>query len=121
LFAFASELKALHELGIDRRLSAKAVAQFFALRYVPEPGCIFAAVHKLPPAHWCRVRAGKLELQRYWQLRFEQDTTTPRAQQEERVLQTFDEAVRLRLMGEVPLAPFLSGGVDSYAVVESMT
>ncbi len=120
MFAFASELKALHELGIDRRLSPQAVARFFALRYVPEPDCIFAAAHKLPPAHWCLVKDGAVRTTRYWQLAFAEDLATTRQEHERRVLATFDEAVRIRLMGEVPLAPFLSGGIDSYAVVDSM-
>jgi asparagine synthase (glutamine-hydrolysing) len=119
-FAFASELKALHEVGFVRRLRADAIAQFFALRYVPDPLTVFDGVHKLPPAHWCRWRAGAFEQQRYWQPRFE-PAALPRAEHAERVLALLDEAVRIRLMGEVPLAPFLSGGVDSYAVVDSMT
>ncbi|MEO6593224.1 MAG: asparagine synthase (glutamine-hydrolyzing) [Planctomycetota bacterium] len=120
LFGFASELKALHELGFARRVRPAAVAQFLALRYVPDPGTIFDDVHKLPPAHWCLVRGGKITQQRYWQLEFAVDEA-PRAVHEERMLGLLDEAVRIRLMGEVPLAPFLSGGVDSYAIVDSMT
>ncbi|MCC7397378.1 MAG: asparagine synthase (glutamine-hydrolyzing) [Planctomycetes bacterium] len=120
LFAFASEIKALHALGFDRRLRADAIAQFLALRYVPDPATVFAAVHKLEPGHWCRIAAGRLELQRYWQLRFDVDEA-PAPVHQERVLAELDRAVRIRLMGEVPLAPFLSGGIDSYAVVDSMT
>jgi asparagine synthase (glutamine-hydrolysing) len=120
VFAFASELKALHVLGIDRRLRPEAIAQFLALRYVPDPATVFAAVHKLPPAHWCLVQGGKVAQQRYWRLQFAPDGAS-RPTHEERVLQRLDEAVRIRLMGEVPLAPFLSGGIDSYAVVDSMT
>ncbi len=120
-FAFASELKALHALGFDRRLRADAIAQFLALRYVPDPATVFAAVQKLPPAHWCRVHGGGVEQRRYWQLDFTPDDSSPRAAHEERVLALLDDAVRIRLMGEVPLAPFLSGGIDSYAVVDSMT
>ncbi|MBL8730024.1 MAG: asparagine synthase (glutamine-hydrolyzing) [Planctomycetes bacterium] len=119
-FAFASELKALHAVGFDRRLRADAIAWFLALRYVPDPATVFADVHKLPPAHWCRVRDGKVTQQRYWQLDFTADDR-PRAEHEERVLALLDEAVRIRLMGEVPLAPFLSGGIDSYAITDSMT
>lgn len=119
-FAFASELKALHEFGTARRLRPSAIAQFLALRYVPDPDTVFEGVHKLPPAHWCLVRDGKVVLQRYWELQFGRDES-PRERQEERVLGLLDDAVRIRLMGEVPLAPFLSGGVDSYAVVDSMT
>ncbi|MBL9078720.1 MAG: asparagine synthase (glutamine-hydrolyzing) [Planctomycetes bacterium] len=120
VFAFASELKALHELGGPRRLRADAIGWFLALRYVPDPATVFASVHKLPPAHWCRVRDGVVSLQRYWRLDFTPDPA-PREQHEQRVLALLDEAVRIRLMGEVPLAPFLSGGIDSYAIVDSMT
>jgi len=120
-FAFGSELKVLHALGIDRTLRADAVAQFFALRYVPDPATIFVRVHKLPPAHWCLVRGGRVVLQRYWQLEFTVDHSRSPQQHAERVLGLLDEAVRIRLMGEVPLAPFLSGGIDSYAIVDSMT
>lgn len=120
LFAFASELKALHEVGAPRRLRADAVAQFFALRYVPDPLTVFEGVHKLEPAHWCLLRDGRLQMQRYWQLDFA-TATVSREQHAQRILATLDEAVRIRLMGEVPLAPFLSGGVDSYAIVDSMT
>lgn len=121
LFAFASELKALLALGIPRRLRADAVAQFLALRYVPDPITIFADVHKLPPAHWCLVRGETMRSERYWQPEFAPDPGTPAGEHAERVLALLDEAVRIRLMAEVPLAPFLSGGIDSYAIVDSMT
>jgi len=120
-FAFASELKALHALGIERGLDAAAVGQFFALRYVPDPRSVFAAVHKLPPAHWCLVRDGRMRQQRYWSLEFAPEPGADRERLEAEILERLDEAVRARLMGEVPLAPFLSGGIDSYAIVDSMT
>jgi asparagine synthase (glutamine-hydrolysing) len=120
VLGFASELKALHELGGPRTLRADAIAQFLALRYVPDPLTVFAGVDKLPPAHWCRVHAGGVETRRYWQLEFGEDHR-PFEQHADAVLRLLDEAVRIRLMGEVPLAPFLSGGVDSYAIVDSMT
>jgi asparagine synthase (glutamine-hydrolysing) len=120
LFAFASELKALHELRFPRRLRVDAIAWFLAMRYVPDPATVFADVHKLEPAHWFRIRGGRVERQRYWQLEFA-DGGGDRQAHTERTLAMLDEAVRVRLMGEVPLAPFLSGGVDSYAVVDSMT
>jgi len=119
-FAFGSELKALRQLPRSWRLRADAVAQFLALRYVPDPISVFEEVHKLAPAHWLRIRNGRIEQQRYWQLQFEADGQSKAWHQEE-VLRQLDDAVGVRLMGEVPLAPFLSGGVDSYAVVDSMT
>lgn len=120
-FLFASELKALHEAGGPRRLRPDAVAQFFALRYVPDPLTVFEGIHKLPPAHWCTIRGGKLVQQRYWRVEFAEEPGGGVEAWRTRVLGLLDEAVRIRLMGEVPLAPFLSGGVDSYAVVDSMT
>lgn len=120
LFAFASELKALHEVGADLRVSARSVARFLALRYVPDPDTIFEGVHKLEPAHWCLVGRGGVQKQRYWRLHFGGDESSDE-QRRERTLALLDEATRIRLMGEVPLAPFLSGGIDSYAIVDSMT
>ncbi len=120
VFAFASELKALHEVGAPRRLRTAAIAQFLALRYVPEPDSVFEGVRKLPPAHWLRIRDGRIEERRYWRLEFD-GAPPPDADLAERTLALLDEAVRIRLMAEVPLAPFLSGGVDSYAIVDSMS
>lgn len=120
LFCFASEIKALHAVGFQKRLRTDAIAQFLALRYVPDPITVFEGVHKLPPGHWLSLRDGAITTQRYWQLAFG-EAVADRAAASERTLSLLDEAVRIRLMGEVPLAPFLSGGVDSYAVVDSMT
>ena len=119
-FGFASELKALHLLRFPKRLRADAVAQFLALRYVPDPATVFEGVHKLPPAHWLRIENGVVRTGRYWQLEFAPEPG-PVAARHEQTLALLDEATRIRLMGEVPLAPFLSGGVDSYAIVDSMT
>jgi asparagine synthase (glutamine-hydrolysing) len=76
--------------------------------------------HWLPPAHWRMWRDGRWTERRYWQLEFGADERTD-AEHAERTLALLDEAVRCRLMAEVPLAPFLSGGVDSYAIVDAMT
>ncbi len=120
LFCFASEIKALHAVGFEKRLRTDAIAQFLALRYVPDPITVFEGVHKLPPGHWLSLRDGAVTTQCFWRLAFG-EAVVDRAAASERTLSLLDEAVRIRLMGEVPLAPFLSGGVDSYAVVDSMT
>lgn len=119
-FAFGSELKVLRQLPRKWRIRPEAVAQFLALRYIPDPLTIFEGVHKLPPAHWVHIKEGKIRQQRYWKLNFDSDDN-PKSWHREEVLRRLDDAVKVRLMGEVPLAPFLSGGVDSYAVVDSMT
>ncbi|MCA8967317.1 MAG: asparagine synthetase B, partial [Planctomycetes bacterium] len=101
-------------------LRADAIAQFLALRYVPDPLTVFDSVHKLEPAHWLLVKHGKVAMQRYWRLEFGAEAAPPEVHME-RVLAKLDHAVSRRLMSEVPLLPFLSGGIDSYAVVDSMT
>lgn len=120
-FAFASEIKSLHALGVDRTLRPDAVAQFFALRYVADPLTVFGSVQKLPPAHWCLVNADGKRMQRYWSVPFDEIDDSPTEQLERRFLELLDESTSIRLMGEVPLAPFLSGGIDSYAITDSMT
>ncbi|MEY4672589.1 MAG: hypothetical protein RL148_373 [Planctomycetota bacterium] len=120
-FWFASELKALRAGGVvGTRIRPEAVAQFLSLRYVAEPGCVFEGVQKLAPAHWLHLRGDRIRVQRYWALSFASVSTQSPEQLHERALELLDEAVRIRLMGEVPLAPFLSGGIDSHAVVDSM-
>ena len=120
---FGSELKSLlvHG-GLDRTIDPCAIEEYFALGYVAEPRTVFAAARKLPPAHTLVLRRGAppVEPVRYWDPRFTLDRVlTPREAQEE-LLAKLDESVRLRLISEVPLGAFLSGGVDSSAVVASM-
>lgn len=118
---FGSELKSLllHP-GVSRELDHEAVGQFLCLRYVPDPRTVFRDVRKLPPGCALLVRDGKVRERRYWQLSFAEPRVRSVADWSEAVLDKFDEAVRIRLMGDVPLGAFLSGGVDSFAVVDSM-
>ncbi|MCB9869491.1 MAG: asparagine synthase (glutamine-hydrolyzing) [Planctomycetes bacterium] len=123
---FASEIKALLAVpGVPRRLDPVALGEYLCLSYVPDPRSIFADVHKLPPATWMLVRDGRFESREYWspQLRAgASDGTTPSLHdQQQELLDRLDVAVRRRLMSDVPLGAFLSGGVDSFAVVDSMS
>ena len=118
---FGSELKALLQVPeVPRDLDEQAVARFLCLRYVPDPGTVYAGVHKLPPAHALVYEGGRLRTWPYWRLSCAEQDRRPEGVIAEEILGILDEAVRLRLMGDVPLAPFLSGGIDSQAVVESM-
>jgi asparagine synthase (glutamine-hydrolysing) len=118
---FASELKALLvDSRVRRELCPEALGHYLCLGYVPDPRSIYRDVHKLPPGCSLHVRGGEPRVQRYWQLRFEEASGQTLADTEERLLEHLDQAVQVRLMGEVPVGAFLSGGIDSQAVVASM-
>ena len=118
--AFASELKALVAAGLTgRALDWDALDAFFQLGYVPAPQSVFRDVRKLEPAHTLSWEPGKGAVRRrYWDLPKER-RAAPR-DVEEQVVQWLDESVRAHLESDVPVAAFLSGGLDSSAVVASM-
>lgn len=118
---FASELKALLCRDVPRTISPRSLARYLCLRYVPDPDTIFKGIHKLPPGNQLLHRAGRTEVRPYWRLSFADPRSRPFAELREEVTGLLDDAVRGRLMGEVPLGAFLSGGVDSFAVVDSMS
>ena len=121
---FASELKALRvHPDLPRAIDPQAVEEYFAFGYVPEPRTIYQGVHKLPPGHHLLVERGRPlpEPREYWDVPFEPLPGKVDAQALGRELvERLDEAVRIRLVAEVPLGAFLSGGVDSSAVVAAM-
>ncbi|HXL07593.1 MAG TPA: asparagine synthase (glutamine-hydrolyzing) [Gemmatimonadales bacterium] len=117
--AFASELKALHAAGlVDRTLDWDALDMYFQLGYIPAPATPFAGVTKLEPGHtalWHSRRG--VSTRQYWDLPRER-VAAPR-DADERVREWLDESVRAHLVSDVPVAAFLSGGLDSSAVVSS--
>lgn len=124
LLLFGSELKSLLSTGLPRRdLDPHAIEEYFALGYVPEPRTIFKGCRKLPPAHVLSVRRGQAlgESRAYWDVRFSLDARVSHEEASEELLRRLRESVRLRMISEVPLGAFLSGGVDSSAVVAAMS
>jgi asparagine synthase (glutamine-hydrolysing) len=118
---FASEIKAiLADPGFERRIDDEALASYFMLSYIPAPLTIFAGIRKLPPGHTLTISRERISEERYWDLVFNPDRTRTEAQVREELLARLDEAVRLRLISDVPLGAFLSGGIDSSAVVAFM-
>jgi len=123
-FAFASELKALMTLPeLDRTIDPSAVEDYFAFGYVPDPKTIYASVKKLEPGHRLVVRpdAGGIAPSRYWDVPLD----SPPAEQDagqclEQIVTGLRDAVQRRLVADVPLGAFLSGGIDSSAVVAMM-
>jgi asparagine synthase (glutamine-hydrolysing) len=121
--AFGSELKSLLVHPSFRRdIDPCAVDEYFALGYIPDPRTIFAVAKKLPPAHTLAIVRGERvpEPRRYWDPRFTIDRKITPEDAVAELRARLDESVRLRLISEVPLGAFLSGGVDSSAVVASM-
>jgi asparagine synthase (glutamine-hydrolysing) len=125
-FLFGSELKSiLAHGGLKRDIDPLAVEDYFALGYVAEPRSIFTQARKLPPA--CTLKVGRggtaleaLQPREYWDVRFTLDNHLTIKEAERQLLERIEESIRLRMVSEVPLGAFLSGGVDSSAVVASM-
>jgi len=119
--AFASEPKAFFaDVGFEPHPARRAVALYLAYGYVPSPWSAFEGVHKLPPAHYGIFKNGRLEVSRYWQLRYLPKVDLTEGEAVERLLELLRDAVRLRLISDVPLGAFLSGGIDSSVVVALM-
>jgi asparagine synthase (glutamine-hydrolysing) len=120
-FAFASEPKAfLAHPEFRAEPDAAALHLYLTYQYVPSPRSAFRGVGKVPPAHVLRVRDGQVHLERYWTLPFAPKRHGREADLAEELRGRLEEAVRLRLISDVPLGAFLSGGVDSSAVVALM-
>ncbi|MDQ3189315.1 MAG: amidotransferase 1, exosortase A system-associated [Pseudomonadota bacterium] len=118
-----SELKSLLAHGaLACEIDPQAVEEYFALGYVPEPRTIFSSAAKLPPGHTLTVRRGApLPAPReYWDVQFAPSSTLSAEQASAELIERLRESVRLRMISEVPLGAFLSGGVDSSAVVAMM-
>ncbi|WP_180126203.1 XrtA/PEP-CTERM system amidotransferase [Rhodoferax sp. BLA1] len=122
-FIFGSELKVITaHPDFVRNIDPLAVEEYFALGYVADPRCIYTGAHKLAPAHTLTLRHGQglPEPKSYWDVVFTLDNTISAEDAVHELRARLDESIRLRLMAEVPLGAFLSGGVDSSAVVATM-
>src|SRR5262249_31070789 len=120
---FGSEIKCLREAR-DLKLSLDwdALNCYFATLYIPEPLSIFREVRKLPAAHYLKLERGILAVRPYWDLRFDEPfTETDERFYIEQLRELLTDAVRCRLVSDVPLGAFLSGGIDSAAVVGIMS
>jgi asparagine synthase (glutamine-hydrolysing) len=119
--AFASEPKAfLAEPGFEPRPDLTAISHYLSYQYVPSPYSAFAGVQKLPPAHYLLVEDGRVKTERYWSLRYTPKRRLSEGEACEEILERLREAVRLRLISDVPVGAFLSGGIDSGAIVALM-
>jgi asparagine synthase (glutamine-hydrolysing) len=118
---FASELKALMELPqFPANVNSRAVADFLALSYVPEPETIYKDVFKLEAAHTLRVNDSRTEKRRYWTPEFAEAPAADLRATEHELSALAKDAVERRMISDVPLGVFLSGGLDSSAVLGLM-
>ncbi|MBN1794161.1 MAG: asparagine synthase (glutamine-hydrolyzing) [Candidatus Omnitrophica bacterium] len=119
---FASELKAiLQDEAVPRSVDMNAIDLFLTYLCVPSPLTILRSVKKLPPAHYMVYDRRGATVQRYWQLDFRKKTTLKEKDCANQVLELLQEATRLRMVSDVPLGAFLSGGIDSSTVVALMS
>ncbi len=118
---FASELKALLTVpDLAPALDLESLDEYLAFGYIPHPHTIFRGIAKLPPGHVLIWQGGDVRLERYWSLEFAPKLEITAAEAGERTEQLLADAVKVRLMSEVPLGALLSGGVDSSLVVALM-
>ncbi|HUU58805.1 MAG TPA: asparagine synthase (glutamine-hydrolyzing) [Phycisphaerae bacterium] len=118
---FASEIKGiLSHGGVRREVRADALSDYLTFLYVPAPKTMFKDIYKLPPGHWARFDERGLAVRQYWDLPPRPPARCARSQIEADLVDRISESVRMRLVSDVPLGAFLSGGVDSSAVVAMM-
>jgi len=117
---FASEIKSILEYpGIEREVDPEALDLFLTLEYIPAPLSIFKGIRKLPAGHILILENGKITISRYWDVE-RRDAQKTFAELREEFLGLLEESVRIRMISDVPLGAFLSGGIDSSAIVAMM-
>jgi asparagine synthase (glutamine-hydrolysing) len=115
---FGSELRAvLAHPALSAELDLQSVSRYLAYEFIPDPHSIIRNVLKLPPAHSLTASDGKLAVQPYWDIPFKPDVAVDEDTWGREIARRLDEAVRSRLISDVPLGCFLSGGIDSTAIV----
>ena len=121
-FYFASEMKAiLADRTIQRDMDEVALASYFSLSYIPGPMTIFKGIRKLLPGHTLTWQDGRIHVRKYWDLDYIPDRGKSEGYFVKRFMELFHESIRIHLMSDVPLGAFLSGGIDSSAVVAAMS
>jgi asparagine synthase (glutamine-hydrolysing) len=119
--AFASEPKAfLADPAFEAEPDPQGLADYIALQYVPAPESAFKGVRKVPPGHFLLVENGQVRVERYWRLSYAKKLRISEQEAAEELRRRLSDAVRLRLISDVPLGAFLSGGIDSGAIVAFM-
>jgi len=122
--AFASEMGALQEHPLlPRKLNLQALHDYFSLLYIPSPQTIYEGVHKLPPGHYLDLDcySGNFQIKPYWQPDYSKKTDLSFDDARDRLRELITDAVKIRLLSDVPLGAFLSGGIDSTIIAGVMS
>jgi len=120
-FIFASEIKSiLKNKDVERQVDPYSLDLYLNYQYAPAPRTIFKGINKLPPAHYLIYEKGKVTVERYWDLSFEPKLKISKKEAQGEIIRLLEESTKLRLVSDVPLGVFLSGGVDSSAIVAMM-
>lgn len=118
---FASELKAILEHPrVQKKIDPIAIHHYLTLQYVPAPLTGFIGIEKLPAGHFVVIENDKMIIKRYWDLKFITNNQLTEDEWTEKILNELRTVVRMRLISDVPLGAFLSGGIDSSAIVALM-
>jgi len=122
IFAFASEIKSILQIDtVPHELDLESMHHYLTYGYVPSPRTMFQGIKKIPPGHYLVVDKNGLRANRYWKLSYERKDLRSEAEYCERILDLLKESVKIRMISDVPLGAFLSGGIDSSAVVALMS
>ncbi len=121
-FIFASEIKAiLQDTSVKREVDYEALHDYLTLMYVPAPKTMFKDIKKLPAGHYLLCNKDKFAIKQYWDIDFSETTSETEDQISDNIYARLKESVRLRLISDVTLGAFLSGGIDSSSIVSLMS
>ncbi|MBU3911971.1 MAG: asparagine synthase (glutamine-hydrolyzing) [Candidatus Omnitrophica bacterium] len=119
---FASEIKAiLQDPEVSAEVNRPAITDYLSYGYTPTPETMFKGIMKLPPAHFMIYEKGNIRLEKYWELDFSKKLKLSEREYCDRTMDMLEECTKIRLISDVPLGAFLSGGIDSSAVVYMMS
>ncbi|MDQ5845070.1 MAG: asparagine synthase (glutamine-hydrolyzing) [Acidobacteriota bacterium] len=121
-FLFASEIKAILATGlVERSIDPEALNQFLTFLWAPDPHTLFRGIKTLPPAHVLTFKNDRIRMHEWWDVSFEDiEHGRSEAWWQQRVLEKLEQTVRMEMVSDVPLGSFLSGGIDSSAIVAMM-
>jgi asparagine synthase (glutamine-hydrolysing) len=118
---FSSEIKSLLQIDVSNSVNRNLIDSYMSLGYTPTNDTLFEGIHKLPPGHYLTVINGKIDITKYWDMEFDKTQDKGEKYYIEKTQSLFEDAIKLQLRSDVPLGVFLSGGVDSSAVVAMMS